>query len=125
MTQSSTPDGAPEPKHVASSGGAAAKEMPESGWLVFDQQVVVLQLAEPYVGIAYPAEVMVDEEGKLIRTSLLRGILRVAPSEAGILLILQVVDPKEGTISFITVHPKDVAHCTHVERIEQPRIVAP
>jgi hypothetical protein len=108
-------------------GAEPAPETP-IGWLIFDQQLVVIQLKEDYIGVTYPAEVVVNKENAPFRTPLLRGVLRVLPNgEGGILLVLMTADPinPAGRVH-LTIHPADVLHCTAPQKpAEQARIVAP
>jgi len=102
-------------------GGAAAQPVPEAGRPhVFNEQTVLVQLRAPYLAVGYPAELIVTGSGQTVPTAVLRGILRIFPSgEGGVLLVLQTFAMEDRTASFITLHPDDVQHCTHVERLPE------
>jgi len=94
------------------------------GWSRFHEREVMLQLREPYLGVSYGYMPVVDKDGNVVAIPFLKGMLFVTVGEdASVLLVIRMPVPQSEDFMMITVHPKDVLHCTHIVRAERSPII--
>jgi hypothetical protein len=96
-------------------------EAQRMGWLRYHGRPVMLQLKEPYYLVTYGYEPDMAKEGGVKAVPFLRGMLSVEPAgDGGAILMMTVPVPNTSDTLLVSVHPKDVLYCTH---INQSRIV--
>lgn len=93
-----------------------------SGWFVFNEKPVMLQLREPYIGCTYEyAPAMAEDKSGVRAVPVLSGILHVEPNgNGGMMLVLKMPTGNGADFALVTVDPADVVYATH---IHQSRIV--
>jgi hypothetical protein len=122
-----------DPEPATESPEATPAPESESGWLIYHERPVMLQLRQPYIGVTYNARAAdgvyrasMNAEGHVRASPILSGVLFVRQSgtPSGVLLILRVPIPETHDFTLIALHPDDVLYCTHIHQADS-RIVTP
>ena len=94
----------------------------ESGWMAFNERMVMLQFDQPYIGVNVPShQPSTDPTGGVRATPILTGTLLVAPNgNGGVMLVLRM-QVSEKDYALVQVKAENVLFCTHVN---ESRIIA-
>lgn len=92
-------------------------------WYWFDGKAVLVQLHEPWVGVTYPNDPVLqkDESGKavgVVTVPFLKGICHVHPDGDDVMFVLETTDPNPNAraMAYIAIRRELVAFITHIER---------
>jgi hypothetical protein len=92
-------------------------------WYEFDGKAVVIQLHEPWAGVTYPNDPVVQrgEAGEikaLVTVPILKGICHVKPDGNDVMFLLETSDPDPGksAMVYIGIKRELVAYITYAER---------
>jgi hypothetical protein len=93
--------------------------MPPSWWVGYEGKPVAIQLREglSYIGVSYPNDFLINENGQVMAVPILKGILQGAKRDGDdVRLIIRTQDPKHarGHVD-IVIHPGDVGFATFPE----------
>lgn len=94
-----------------------------SHWYWYDGQPVLIQLREAYVGVTYPNDPVMTDEGAPVAVPFLKGVVHVRPDRSpggheDVMFILQTRDPNpaNNAMAHIAIPRHMVAYITHIER---------
>lgn len=102
---------------------APDKRLEKSYWYRFDGKPVLLQLKEPWVGVTYPNDPVLqrNKEGEVtgvVTVPFLKGICHVHPDGDDVMFVLETTDPNPNAraMAHIGIKREDIAFITHIER---------